>query len=171
MSVGTPPKVKTGQDLGIYSLRGLAIVLMVAGHVIGVTPDTGMNVAHGSGWRISYELLEDIRMPLFTVLSGFVYAMRPLTDSANYPGLMRGKARRLLIPVLTVGTLFYVMQMAIPGTNNSPEFTDIWHVYTLGYAHFWFALALFIIFAIVAIMDASGWIATKGLFTNEGVVG
>ena len=47
------------KDLSIQSLRGLALILMVAGHVIGIGPDRGMQVADDSAWRYLYLALED----------------------------------------------------------------------------------------------------------------
>lgn len=66
------------RDVPIDSLRGVAILLMVAGHVIGADESLGMGVGPHSGWRFGYDLLVDLRMPLFTALSGLVYGLRPL---------------------------------------------------------------------------------------------
>lgn len=42
-----------------------------------------MQVADRSAWRLFYLALKDIRMPLFTGISGFVYAMRPICAVAD----------------------------------------------------------------------------------------
>lgn len=142
------------RDISVDSLRGLAVILMVAGHVIGSTGDAGMQVADDSAWRWFYRMLEDVRMPLFTVLSGYVYAMRPLRQASGYGKMLKGKARRLLTPLLVVGTIFYLSQALIPGTNHAPPVSEIWRVYVYGYGHFWFLLALFLIFMLVPALDA-----------------
>lgn len=143
------------RDLSIDSLRGMAVILMVAGHVIGSDAGRGMLVNDGSSWRLSYLVLEDIRMPLFTVLSGFVYAHRPLPGFDRFPGMVRGKARRLLIPMVTVGTLFFVMQLLVPGTNEKPELDQFWRIFVYGFAHLWFLQAIFLIFLIAAVLNAT----------------
>lgn len=145
---------RTKRDISIDTMRGLAVVLMVAGHVIGSTGDAGMRVADDSAWRWFYLMLEDIRMPLFTVLSGYVYAMRPLQQASGYGKMLKGKARRLLVPLLVVGTVFYLSQAFLPGTNHAPPASEIWRVYVFGYGHFWFLMALFLIFMLTPALDA-----------------
>lgn len=147
----TRSKVKNYE---IESLRGLAILLMVAGHVIGSGPDRGMQVPDSSVWHFYFVALEDIRMPLFTVLSGFVYAYRPLSSTAGYPRMVKGKARRLLVPLLTVGTLLFATQALLPGTNSKPFLGDFWRIYIWGIEHLWFVQAIFLIFLLVGILDA-----------------
>lgn len=156
--VSVPGNVK--RDISVDSLRGLAVILMVAGHVVGSTGDAGMRVADESAWRWFYLMLEDIRMPLFTVLSGFVYAMRPLRQSSGYGKMLKGKARRLLVPLLVVGTFFYLSQVVLPGTNHAPPLSEIWRVYLYGYGHFWFLLALWFIFMLVPLLDVMGALRT-----------
>ena len=62
----------------IETLRGIAILLVVLGHVIGSTSEGGMKVANDSFFRYLYDLFVNIRMPLFTVISGWVYALHPV---------------------------------------------------------------------------------------------
>lgn len=142
------------RDLSIDSLRGIAILLMVAGHVIGGESDRGMAVADDSIWRYYYVGLADIRMPLFAMLSGYVYALRPISKIDSLPRLITGKSRRLLVPLLTVGTLFFFTQLLVPGTNSKPELNDAWKVYVYSIEHLWFLQAIFLIFVIVGLLDA-----------------
>lgn len=148
------------RDLSIESLRGLAALLMVAGHVIGNTSERGMNVADDSIWRFLYVGLEDIRMPLFTVISGYVYAMRPVETLSSMPQLIRGKTRRLLLPLLVVGLLLFVMKLVVPETNARPEPSEFWRIYAYGYEHLWFLEAIFLVFLAVGILGALGALRT-----------
>ncbi|WP_336881357.1 acyltransferase [Rhodococcus globerulus] len=152
-----PPKQR---DISIQSLRGLAVLLMVAGHVIGSSAGRGMDVADDSVWRYFYLGLEDIRMPLFTVISGYVYAMRPVRSRVDLPELVRGKSRRLLLPMLTVGLLLFGMKLVVPDVNSRPEMSDLWRIYLFGYEHLWFLQAIFIIFLSVAALDALSMLST-----------
>ena len=114
-----------------------------------------MRVEEDSGWRQSYRLLEDLRMPLFTALSGYVYALRPLKHPQDYGRFVRGKVRRLLIPLLTVGTAFVLLQAITPGTNADSRVQDLWRVYVFGDpGHFWFLQAIFLILLVVGLLDA-----------------
>ena len=85
-----PPSQSRRQDAAIQALRGVAVILMVAGHVIGIG-DRGLRVADDSFWSYLYLSLADIRMPLFTLISGYVYAMVPVARWQNYPGLHQGQ--------------------------------------------------------------------------------
>jgi peptidoglycan/LPS O-acetylase OafA/YrhL len=149
-------------DAAIESLRGLALVLMVAGHVIGGDAGTGMQVGDDSLWRISYVALEDLRMPLFTALSGFVYALRPVMSRGGYPPLVQGKVRRLLVPLLTIGALTFVMQLVAPGVHRRPDATDAWRLLVFPFAHLWFLQSIFLIFVVVGLLDAVGALSRLG---------
>ncbi|MGW6032319.1 acyltransferase family protein [Gordonia terrae] len=157
---GAKSKSRPEKDLSVQSLRGLAIILMVAGHVIGSDFSRGMTVADDSWWRYSYLLLEDLRMPLFTVISGLVYAMRPVQPGALQE-FCKAKGRRLLLPLVTVGMLLFAMQIVVPGTNSKPALSEAWRIVVYGHDHLWFLLAVFIIFAVVALMDTYGLTSTR----------
>jgi fucose 4-O-acetylase-like acetyltransferase len=145
--------------LAIQALRGLAVTLMVAGHVIGI-PGEGLRVPDDSLWRYCYLALADIRMPLFTLISGYVYAMAPLARFRDYPRLMKGKSRRLLLPLLTVGTVQYGLQVIVPNTHAKPH-GGLWRVYLFGFDQLWFLQSLFIVFVVVGVLDGLGLLSTR----------
>ena len=62
----------------MQTLRGIACLLLVAFHAIGSSSASGLHVADSSVYRHFTNLFVHIRMPLFTFLSGLVYAYRPL---------------------------------------------------------------------------------------------
>ena len=135
---------KKQRDVSIDTLRGLACIFLVAYHVIGASAHDGLRIESGVVRDLN-DLLSYVRMPLFTFLSGFVYAARPFRD--NVKKFVSGKFRRLIIPMLTAGTLFALAQMAIDGTNSKTTDWYLLHIYPVG--HYWFIEALFIIFLIV----------------------
>ncbi|MTJ74747.1 acyltransferase family protein [Nocardia seriolae] len=149
------PSQPRRQDSSIQALRGIAVILMVAGHVIGVG-NQGLRVGDHSAWHYSYLALADVRMPLFTLLSGYVYAMVPVAGWQQYPRLLEGKSRRLLYPLITVGTLQYVLACNIPGANYNPHKLPIWRIYVFGFEHLWFLQSIFVIFLIIGILDSIG---------------
>lgn len=164
MSEITPSSVRPmkprQRDRSIQSMRAIAVILMVAGHVIGVD-GRGLRVADDSVWHYAYLFLADIRMPLFTLISGYVYAMRPVAQSRDYPGLVRGKSRRLLLPLITVGTIYYILERVIPGTNSINHHVPVWHIYLFGFEHLWFLQSIFIIFITIGIVDAFGVLSSR----------
>lgn len=147
--------VRPAKDPNIETLRGLAILLVVAGHVIGIDATGGMKVADDSLWRYLYASLQYVRMPLFTAISGWVYALHPV--AAHEAGtFMFKKARRLLLPMICVGTLYFLIQYITPGTNRTGELAEIWKIYLLPYTVYWYLPALFLIFGAVAALDVHG---------------
>lgn len=150
------PKQK---DQSIETLRGLAIILMVAGHVIGDKATNGMKVAADSEFRHFYYSLQFFRMPLFTVISGWVYTLRPVAAGKSVP-FLRGKARRILLPMASVATLEFLMRWAVPGTNTEVELSQIWRIYVFSFDHFWFLQAIFLVFLTVTALERVRALAT-----------
>ena len=136
----------------VVELRGLACILLVAYHVVGI-PGAGMQVADGSVYRYATDSFELIRMPLFTFISGLVYALNPATGDRLSTFFVK-KLRRLGFPFLVVSTLFYLLQTHAPGANGNSAPDSIWRIYVFSYAHFWYLQALFLIFTGVALLDA-----------------
>ena len=140
------------KEESIETLRGIAIILMVAGHVIGDSPSTGLKVEGDSLWRYFYYSFEYLRMPLFTAISGFVYALKPVKkDSALR--FFRGKSRRILIPFISVATVQYIMNAYVPNVNNPTDMLKIWRIYIFGYGQFWFLQALFQVFLVIIFLE------------------
>lgn len=139
------------KDLSVETLRGFAIVFMVAGHIIGSNL-TGMKVTDDSGWSYFFFSFLYLRMPLFTVISGYVYSLRP-TGNSTFLSFIKGKSRRLLLPLLSVATLHFLIQHFVPGTNNKLPLTDMWQIYILPYGHFWFLQSIFLIFVTIGLID------------------
>ncbi|HEY8300626.1 MAG TPA: acyltransferase [Jatrophihabitans sp.] len=156
-----PPATRT-KDLSIQTLRGLACILVVAYHVRSVpdVDDTGLAGGNDVVSRLIISLAY-LRMPLFSFLSGFVYAMRPLRSDVS--SFVRGKARRLLVPLLFVGTLFAVLQSLSPGTSTkivdeTPWY--LWHIVPL--RHLWFLESIFWVFVLVGLLEVRGYLDRVG---------
>jgi PAS domain S-box-containing protein len=143
----------------VEALRGLACVLLVAFHVIGSEPTTGLHAAEGSLYRQFAHLFQHLRMPLFTFLSGFVYAYRPLLPGQLSPFAGK-KLLRLMLPLLCVSTLYYVVASVTPGASGQIPLHEAWRIYAFPYVHFWFLQAIIIIFAAVMVLERFGLIAT-----------
>lgn len=140
-------------ERAIQSLRGIAVLLMVAGHVIGHEPSRGLQAGDGSFLRVAYVFLEDVRMPFFTVLSGWVYALRPVTRAPQLPSFMTKKVRRILLPMVAVGLVQLGLMAVAPGVNARPGADAVFEILFFGFEHLWFLQAIFVIFLIVALLD------------------
>jgi fucose 4-O-acetylase-like acetyltransferase len=81
-------------------------------------------------------------MPLFSFISGFVFA----AAVANYPEWKRkvsSKARRLLLPMICVGSVHYLLQAM---TTDRPQ-PPLLAIYFFPYEHFWYLQATFLLMA------------------------
>jgi len=143
-------------DPSIEALRGIAIILVVAAHVIGFG-NRGLRVGNDS----LFFALEDIRVPLFTLIAGYVYAIIPIAKWSDYPHHVGRKSRRLLFPLLTVGAMMYLLQRVIPGNGADSRHIGFWRVYVFGFGHLWFLQSIFIVFLVVGILDIATVLATR----------
>lgn len=157
---------KMKRSMEIDTLRGIACMLLVFFHTVGNGPTEGLRVQDGSWLQVFNEMLGYFRMPLFSFISGYVYAFRPF--QGNAPGFVKGKVRRLLLPVLTVGTFYAVVQALTPGANASVENWWMLHIQPVG--HFWFLEALFIVFLVIILLESVKALSTVAGFAVIWVV-
>jgi len=148
----------------VQTLRGIACILLVAFHTIGSEAVTGMKVDDDSGYRLFANLFTYLRMPLFTFLSGFVYAYRPVLPGA-VGAFARRKFTRLVLPLLCVSTLFYaVTEVSQSNAVWQIPLDQMWRIYVFNYAHYWFLQAIILIFAAVALLDRFKLLSTPGRY-------
>lgn len=148
------------RKLSIDTLRGLACILLVAYHVVG-GPTQGLRLPSDHLLPQVNDALALLRMPLFSFLSGFVYAWRPYSgDPAMF---LKGKVRRLLVPLLLVGTLFAVLQANMPGANGAQYDWRLLHIVPV--VNYWFLESLFIIFMLTATLEQFALLATPARWT------
>ena len=145
--------LKPEKDKSIETLRGAAIILVVIGHVIGSGSDGGMQVAEDSFLRHFYYTFEYLRMPLFTVISGWVYALHPVNYEKMRDFTLK-KIRRILLPMIFVGGAYFLLQYLVPGTNKKGDLTEIWKIAVFPYTLFWYLPSLFLVFLVVAVIDS-----------------
>ena len=141
-----------GRSPYVETIRGFAILLVVAGHVIGDSVSGGMKAADDSFWRYLYFNIDKLQMPLFTIISGWVYAIRPLTEMGNFRQFVSQKAQRLLIPMLAVVFVYYLIKAVMPGEASDP-LNRIWTLLIVPYNVYWFLPSLFWLFVISALLD------------------
>ena len=161
-----PETLSGKKDANVETFRGMAIILVVFGHMIGYTSSGGMRVSDDSIFRYLYYSLEYIRLPLFTVISGWVYANKPVFET-NRIKFVKGKLRRLIIPMFVISTLLFLFRMIIPGTNTTPEIRDLPRNLIFPYDVYWYLFSLFIIFLTITVLDTKpffrkmeGWFLT-----------
>lgn len=140
------------KDQTVETLRGIAIILLVTAHVISDDPSKGMGVSEKSLFSYYYFTFEYFRMPLFTVISGFVYAIRPV-QVGKMLSFLKGKARRILLPLIFVSSAQFIAKAVIPGVSTPTNLANIWGIYIMPYDQFWFLQAIFLAFLSVMVLD------------------
>lgn len=117
----------------INVLRILALVLVI--------------LAHSSAVYTGY--FQTFRMPLFVFISGYLYHFNrvKLNKYNSFPGFVRNKAKKLLIPYLMTGIFFMVPVQMIFNiySDNEGYFYKVFNEILLANmpGHLWFLLALF----------------------------
>ncbi|MER2535186.1 MAG: acyltransferase [Rhizobiaceae bacterium] len=135
-------------SLRLNSLRGLACLLLVGFHV---TEAALARLSADMPWiMVFHEVMEPIRMPLFSFLSGFIYAFRPVVPGSVL-AFEKKKVRRLLVPFLCLTVLLFALK-----TLADPQGAQSFSHYLLHpFSHLWFLQALFFVFLVYAVVDGA----------------
>ena len=141
----TPSNLPTSN---LDSVRGLACLLVVALHVVGDTANNGLHLAMTSPWHYAMASIEFLRMPLFTALSGYLYAGNRVTRQ-SLALFWQKKLRRLGVPLISVTIVFWLLRQHTYGDT-----TSLPHALLFSFGHLWYIQALVIIFAAVSIADS-----------------
>lgn len=137
---------RPGKILYVETLRGIACILLVSYHVIGNTSGNGLQLPQDHVFSMVNRLFVDLRMPLFSFISGFVFSAYA-RDVGVLQTKVISKARRLLVPMIIVGTLHYWTQFAFAASAaDQPPF---WSIFVMPYEHFWYLQATFVLMAVV----------------------
>jgi peptidoglycan/LPS O-acetylase OafA/YrhL len=148
----------------VQALRGIACLLLVAFHAIGASSASGLHAPDDSPWRTFTNLVVHLRMPLFTFLSGFVYALRPLGPGHGWE-FSGKKLRRLGVPLIVATTVLYGLHTGMH--HPVPPLSLAWTIYVFPYWHLWFVQALMVVFAVLVTLESVGALST---FTRYTVV-
>lgn len=145
----------------MQTLRGIACLLLVAFHAVGAKGTSGLHVPDDSAYREFTNLFVYIRMPLFTFLSGFVYAYRPVR--AGHGLQFAGKKlRRLGVPLIVASTLLYLVRSATH--DGASPLRQMWTIYVFPYYHLWFVQGLLLVFAVIVVLESLGALSTVTRF-------
>jgi glucans biosynthesis protein C len=148
----------------INSVRGLACLLIVALHVIGDADSNGLRLPMTSNWHYAMQSIEFLRIPLFTALSGYLYAGQRVT-AQGLPRFWTKKVRRLAVPLVFVTVVSWWLRR-----HAQADQTPLTHALLFEYGHLWYLQALLLIFSAISVSDAvfrptSVSLALAGLLT------
>lgn len=148
----------------IEVIRVIAMLMIVALHCICYY--TGKWGGYGERPRIELydgvsDILHGIALPMFTCISGFLYALqRECGKYADYGRFVVGKVKRLVVPMV-VWSAFCML--IIPGAEFSISGL-------LGYHHLWFLGMLFWLFAVSPVLLRMARIGKKGVLVCAGAL-
>jgi acyl-CoA synthetase (AMP-forming)/AMP-acid ligase II/surface polysaccharide O-acyltransferase-like enzyme len=132
----------------IDTVRGLACLLIVAFHFVGLTPDDGMRLQPDSWWHYFMNSFVMLRLPLFTALAGYLYGALP-ADRDNYRSFILRKCQQLLLPMIFATIVYIVLRRISDGREE-----DILWAFLGGYRHLWYLETLVLLFAMIGIIDS-----------------
>lgn len=132
-------------------------MLVVLGHIIGYKKGGGLNVGDNSGLRYVYEWIDYFQLPLFTLISGWVYAIKPIVSQKDIIKFVGDKMRRLLVPMFIVSTILFLFRVFIPGTNHPALLQDLPLNLIFPYDLYWFLYSLFLVFILIGVLDTTDW--------------
>jgi glucan biosynthesis protein C len=132
----------------LASVRGLACMLVVALHVIGDHAEVGLHLPMTSNWHYAMSSIEFLRMPLFTALSGYLYAGNRVTRQ-TLSSFWQKKLRRLGIPLVSVTIVIWFLRQRAYG-----DATPLAHDMFFAFGHLWYLQALIILFLAISIADS-----------------
>ncbi len=139
---------QTDVPANMNSVRGLACLLIIALHVVGDAETNGLHLPMTSDWHYVMRSVEFLRIPLFTALSGYLYAGKRLTRE-DLGQFWIKKVRRLVIPLLFVTSVELALRRRAYGDE-----TSIFVAVFFSFVHLWYIQALILLFAIASVMDA-----------------
>jgi Acyltransferase family len=133
-------KAQLSEDL--YLIRGIAIMWVVMGHVIGFDRNYGMRQLYNSdlawlGWIA--DLVDILHIPVFLIASGIAARLFSRTQ-LGYRQFFRSKFQRLLVPLLIWSPCYFIFQSLNKG--RSITVLDVLQATVQPYEIFWFLHAL-----------------------------
>lgn len=126
----------------ILIAKGIGIILVVVGHF---NPEISPTY-----WSVIRKLIYSFHMPLFFILSGYLYSH----GKYSYSDLIKTKAKRLLYPFASIAVAFFLIKYVAGRIINLEYPVDVDSLYALlsdpvnSYMPLlWFVHALFLMFA------------------------
>ena len=121
----------------IDALKGLAMFLVILGHAIILYP---VNLHDDAACLWLFRLVSSIHVMLFFLISGFLFSY-----SGDFPGFVRKRFLRLIVPFLIFNLLDMLPRAFFPAFFNRPRsIPDSLLSMVLNGGEFWFLRALFL---------------------------
>lgn len=143
-------------------LRGLAIVLMVFGHCIQYGNGTELIKSNGFFENIIFSLIYSFHMPLFMILSGYLFH-NTVRKLHSHKELIINRFQRIMLPIIGWQTIRYIISGVDTIVNKKPT-TPLTFIYL--YVRSWFRDIWFLL----AILYCSIIVYAISKFTRDSLV-
>ena len=138
----TNSSFKANVSQNLYFIRGIAIVFVVIGHVVG-SENAGIRQLYDSDLPVLTWLTNFIytfHMPIFFIISGVSFAIFS-NKNTSYLKFLMSKFKRLFVPLLCWAPILLIFQSLSKGVHFS--FLDLINSVIHPWFIFWFFHALF----------------------------
>ncbi|HQT76732.1 MAG TPA: acyltransferase [Rhodopila sp.] len=137
----------SGVAANIDTVRGLACLLVVALHVVGENATTGLHLPMSSPWHYAMVSLDFVRMPLFTALSGYLYAGQRVA-SPEFKRFWLRKLQRIGTPLICLTIIIWVLRRGV--YHDTIPLLD---AFLFSFGHLWYLQALLLLFLVISVLD------------------
>lgn len=139
----------------IDSARGIAILLVVVGHVVGGYTGKYSVPQYQRIIDFIVDAIYTFHMPLFFMISGYVFGLKNYDWSIEkYTIFVSNKARNLLIPYFLFSTLQILIKLPLQGKIASVlSWKNLFLTPIIPIDQFWFIYVLFFMFCLFGAMD------------------
>ena len=92
------------------SLKGFAIFLVVVGHVILGYMHTGMFIEHQWSLQFVYDVIYSFHMPLFFIISGFLYKLTWRQKDIRLAKSISNKVLNMVLMYILFSVVFWIFK-------------------------------------------------------------
>lgn len=126
------------------SLRSLGIMLVVLLHVVGDTPDAGLQLSRDTALFGLSAMIRYLTMPLYTLLAGLAFAQ--LGRGTMAPGrFLRHMTTTVILPALIAMVAFAAISTLMGSRFGIYSLDDVVTNLVMPYAHFWYINAFILL--------------------------
>ncbi|MBO6729001.1 MAG: AMP-binding protein [Maricaulis sp.] len=126
------------------SLRSLGIMLVVLLHVVGDTPDAGLQLSRDTALFGLSAMIRYLTMPLYTLLAGLAFAQLGRGEMAPARFLSH-LATTVVLPALIAMVAFAVISTLMGSRFGIYSLDDVVTNLVMPYAHFWYINAFILL--------------------------
>ncbi|MDU1973111.1 MAG: acyltransferase [Veillonella sp.] len=141
------------------SLKGFAIFLVVVGHVILGYMHTGMFIEHQWSLQFVYDVIYSFHMPLFFIISGFLYKLTWRQKDIRLAKSISNKVLNMVLMYILFSVVFWIFKYIAAEYGNiqmSDQFIlmDLLYIFISPLAYLWFLYVLIWLFLTVPIFES-----------------